>query len=115
MLSERPSELFIDREIRGVKKRIDVGAALLDIRVGEGQTALARAGFTGDLLSIRLTLRIGGKTTPRPGETLRALTGIDELAPRVVRCGVFANRPTGRVAPLQLELLRVKPSLQAAE
>jgi radical SAM family uncharacterized protein/radical SAM-linked protein len=115
MLSERPSELFIDREIRGVKKRIDVGAALLDLRVGEGQTALARAGFTGDLFSIRLTLRIGGKTTPRPGETLRALTGIDELAPRVVRCGLFANRPTGRVAPLQLELLRVKPSLQAAE
>jgi hypothetical protein len=62
-----------------------------------------------------LTLRIGGKTTPRPGETLRALTGLDELGPRVVRSGFFAKRPTGRVAPLQLELLRAKPVLQAAE
>ena len=115
MLSERPSELFIDREVQGVKKRIDVGAALVDLRVGEGRNALALAGLAGDLLPIRLTLRIGGKTTPRPGEALRALTGLDELVPRVVRCGLFANRPTGRVAPLQLELLRVKPTLQAAE
>jgi len=115
MLSERPRELFIDREVRGLKKRIDVGAALVDLRVGEGQEALALAGLAGDLLSVRLTLRIGGKTTPRPGETLRALTGLDELVPRVVRCGLFANRPAGRVAPLQLELLRVKPVLQAAE
>jgi radical SAM family uncharacterized protein/radical SAM-linked protein len=115
MLSERPRELFIDREVQGLKKRIDVGAALVDLRVGEGQEALALAGLAGDLLSVRLTLRIGGKTTPRPGETLRALTGLDELVPRVVRCGLFANRPAGRVAPLQLELLRVKPVLQAAE
>jgi radical SAM-linked protein len=115
MLSRRPSELYIDREIKGVKKRVDVGAALVDIRVGEGGEVLAQAGFAGALLPVTITLRLGGKTTPRPGEVLRALTGIDELAPRVVRSGFFANRPAGRVAPLQLESLRNKPSLQAAE
>jgi hypothetical protein len=114
-LSKRPTGLCIDRDIRGVKKRVDVGAALIDIRVGDGQDALARACLAGDLVPVTITLSLGGKTTPRPGEVLRALTGIDELAPRVVRSGFFANRPAGRVAPLQLEPLRDKPSLQAAE
>jgi radical SAM family uncharacterized protein/radical SAM-linked protein len=115
MLAKRPADLHIDRDIKGVKKRVDVGAALVDIIVGHGGAALKQAGLTGDLLAVTVTLRLGGKTTPRPGEVLRALTGIDELAPRVVRSGFFANRPTGRVAPLQLELLRAKPSSQAAE
>jgi radical SAM-linked protein len=115
MLAKRPTDLHIDRDIKGVKKRVDVGAALVDIIVGRGGDALVEAGLAGDLLPVTITLGLGGQTTPRPGEVLRALTGIDELAPRVVRSGFFANRPTGRVAPLQLELLRVKPSLQAAE
>ena len=115
VLGKRPTDLHIDRELKGVKKRVDVGAALVDVQVGHGGDALAQAGFAGDLLPVTITLRLGGQTTPRPGEVLRALTGIDELAPRVVRSGFFANRPTGRVAPLQLELLRVKPSIQAAE
>jgi radical SAM-linked protein len=115
VLGKRPTDLHIDRELKGVKKRVDVGAALVDVQVGHGGDALAQAGFAGDLLPVTITLRLGGQTTPRPGEVLQALTGIDELAPRVVRSGFFANRPTGRVAPLQLELLRVKPSIQAAE
>ena len=115
MLAERPTDLYIDRDIKGVKKRIDVGAALVDIRVGHGEDALAQAGLIGDVLPITITLRLGGKTTPRPGEVLRTLTGIDQLFPRVVRSGFFANRPDGRIAPLQLEQLRAKPSLQAAE
>ena len=115
MLSKRPAELYIDREIKGLKKRVDVAAALVDIRVGEGGDALRQAGFEGALLPITITLRLGGKTTPRPGEALEALTGIDALAPRVVRTGFFATRSAGRVAPLQLEALRSKPSLQAAE
>jgi radical SAM-linked protein len=115
MLAKRPADLHIDRDIKGVKKRVDVGAALVDVVLGSGQDALTQAGLAGELLPITVTLRLGGQTTPRPGEALRALAGIDELAPRVVRSGFFANRPTGRVAPLQLELLRAKPSLQAAE
>ncbi len=115
ILSKRPGELYLDRDIRGVKKRIDIVAALVDVQVGRGEDALAQAGLAGNLLPVTITLRLGGKTTPRPGEVLRALIGIDGLAPRVVRSGFFANRRMGRVAPLQLELLRDKPSLQAAE
>jgi len=115
MLAERPAELHIDREIKGLKKRVNVGAALVDIAVGDGAEALEKAGMVGDLLPVTITLRLGGNTTPRPAEVLRALTGVDALAPRVVRSGFFANRPAGRVTPLQLELLRAKPSLQAAE
>jgi radical SAM-linked protein len=115
LLDQRPEELYIDRSVKGLKKRVDVGAALVDVRVGEGAEALRQAGLAGDLLPITVTLRLGGKTTPRPGEALQALTGIDRLAPRVVRSGFFANRDGARVAPLQLEALRRKTSVQAAE
>jgi len=115
MLSKRPSDLGIDRDVQGVKKRVDVGGALVDLRVGQGADALQEAGLAGDLLAVSMTLRQGGQTTPRPAEVLRALTGFEELSPRVVRSGLFANRRTGRVAPLQLSCLRDKASLQAAE
>ena len=111
----RPAELYFDRDIRGVKKRVDVGAVLLDFRVGTGHAALEAAGLAGDLLPITIALRLDGKTTPRPGEILKALTGIDALSPRVVRSEIFALRGTERVAPLQLRALRDKTPLQAAE
>lgn len=109
-----PEGLYVDREIRGIKKRVDVGSALIDVRVGEGRHALDAAGLTGDLWPVTVTLRLHGKTTPRPGEVLRALTGFD-LSSRVVRSQFFASRPTGRVTPLELEALREKSALQAAE
>jgi radical SAM family uncharacterized protein/radical SAM-linked protein len=115
LLSRRPSEIHVDRQIRGMKKRVDIGAALIDVTVGRGQETLEEAGITGDLLPVTISLRLGGKTTPRPGEVLRALTGIDELSPRVVRSALFATRLGERVGPLQLEALRDKSSLQAAE
>jgi hypothetical protein len=67
------------------------------------------------LLPITVTLRLDGKTTPRPDEVLRALTGVDDLNPRVVRSAFFALRADRRVEPLQLEALRGKNSLEAAE
>jgi radical SAM-linked protein len=115
MLDRRPRELFFDREVRGVKKRVDIAAVLVDLRVGVGAEAIEAAGLAGDLLPIMITLRMDGKTTPRPGEVLRALTGIDELSARVVRSAFFAIRGERRVEPLQLEALRDKPSVQAAE
>ena len=114
-IDRRPVDLHIDRDVRGVKKRIDIGAVLVNARVGLGQRALDEAGLAGDLLPVTITLRLGGKTTPRPGEVLRALTGIKDLHPRVVRSEFFALRQDQRAAPLQLELLRGKTPLQAAE
>lgn len=112
--SSRPAHLHVDREIRGVKKRVEIGPALLNLEVGRGHEALQRAGLAGDLVPVTITLRLNGKTTPRPGEVLSALTGL-ELSPRVVRSELFAVRKAGRVAPLQLEALRDKAALEAAE
>ena len=114
-LDARPSELFVDREIRCLKKRVDIGAVLLGLRVGDGHDALQTAGIAGDLVPTIVTLRLDGKTTPRPGEVLRAVTGLSELDPRVVRTAYFAEREGLRATPLQLELLRAKTPLQAAE
>jgi radical SAM family uncharacterized protein/radical SAM-linked protein len=114
-LDARPIQVSIDRNVRGVKKRIDIGAVLVDLTVGRGQEVLDRAGIAGDLLPINMTLRLDGKTTPRPAEVLRACTGVLDLEPRVVRAAFFADRDGVRVTPLQLELLRTKTPLQAAE
>jgi len=114
-LDQRPRELFFDRDIRGVKKRVDIGAVLVDLQVGTGHDAVEAAGIAGDLLPVTITLRLDGKTTPRPGEVLRALTGITDLSPRVVRSAFFAVRGERRVAPLQLDALRDKTSAEAAE
>jgi radical SAM family uncharacterized protein/radical SAM-linked protein len=114
-LGQRPQALFVDREIRGVKKRVDIGSVLVGLRVGVGRESLEAAGLAGDLLPITITLRLDGKTTPRPSEVLRAATGISELDPRVVRTAFFALREDLRVTPLQLELLRDKTPLQAAQ
>ena len=114
-LDTRATQVSIDRDVRGVKKRIDIGAVLVDLRVGRGQDVLDRAGIAGDLLPITMTLRLDGKTTPRPAEVLRACTGVLDLEPRVVRAAFFADRDGVRVTPLQLELLRTKTPLQAAE
>ncbi len=115
LLDQRPADLFIERDVRGVKKRVDVGAALVGAEVGLGYEALVAAGLVGDLLPITITLRLGGKTTPRPAEVLRALMATDGLDPRVVRTAFFTLRDGCRVAPLQLELLRGTTPLQAAE
>ena len=115
MLDGRPPKVHFDRNVRGVKKRVDIGAVLVDAQVGRGAEALEAAGFAGDLLPIKISLRLDGKTTPRPGEVLRTLTGIDELSPRVVRSAFYAMRGDERVEPLQLEALRGHSSLEAAE
>ena len=115
LLDERPEELHFDRDVRGVKKRVDIGAVLVDIQVGTGAEALEAAGIVGDLVPVAMTLRLDGKTTPRPAEVLQAITGIEALRPRVVRSAFFAARGEARVEPLQLAALRDKNSLQAAE
>ena len=114
-LDDRSADLVVDREIRGIKKRVDVGAVLVDARVGVGFEALEAAGIAGDLVPITMTLRLDGKTTPRPGEALRAMTALDDLDPQVVRSSFYTLRGGTRVEPLQLRALRDKTPLQAAE
>jgi radical SAM-linked protein len=114
-IAEPRDALTIWRDVRGIGKRIDIRAALVSTAVGDGLDELECAGLVGDLIPIRITLRLGGKTTPRPAEVLRALTGVSDLQPKVVRNGLFARRASGRARPLDLEALRSKPELEAAE
>jgi radical SAM family uncharacterized protein/radical SAM-linked protein len=114
-LDRRPEEIYIDRDVRGVKKRVDIGAVLVDVRVGWGNEALEAAGLEGDVVPIAITLRLDGKTTPRPHEVLQVLTGLEELHPRVIRSSFFAERGGRRVTPLELDALRDETPLQAAE
>ena len=110
----RAADLAIWREIRGIKKRVDVGAALIAISVGEGHEVLEQTGIVGDLIPVAITLRLGGKTTPRPAEVVRSLIGVDEIDARVVRVGFFAEGPAGRVSPLDLKRPSDRSSLQVA-
>jgi radical SAM family uncharacterized protein/radical SAM-linked protein len=114
LLEKRREDLYVEREIRGVKKRVAISPALLDLSVGRGWDALREAGLTGDLW-VAITLRLDGKTTPRPGEVLRALTGFQDLSARVVRSRIFATRQGVQVTPLELEALRDRTAWQAAE
>ncbi len=107
-------DLFVWRDIRGIKKRVDISTALIDTRVGEGGTVLAAAGFVGDLIPVRIRLRLGGSTTPRPVEVLQALTGVSGLDARMVRAGFYAQRRSGAVPPLALEALRDKSAMRVA-
>ncbi len=115
LLHRRHEDLQIDRYVGGLKKRVQITPALVDIRVGRGWDALDEAGVTGDLWPVAITLRLHGKTTPRPGEVLRALTGFEDLCARVVRSQFFAMRHGVRVTPLDLETLRHGTGLEAAE
>lgn len=109
------SNLSVWRDVKGIGKRVDVSAAIVDLEPGIGLDALRQAGVVGDLFPVRMTLRLGGKTTPRPAEVLRAVTGAEALCPRVVRVGLFARRGGYQIDALSLELLRAKPEVEAAE
>jgi radical SAM family uncharacterized protein/radical SAM-linked protein len=107
-------DLFVWRSIHGIKKRVDVSAALIDTQVGEGGTSLTAAGLVGDLIPVRIRLRLGGSTTPRPVEVLRALTGAGSVDARIVRVGFHAQRCSGAVTPLALDALRDKSAMRVA-
>ncbi len=113
-LAVTPQPLSVWRDLNGLGKRIDVGAALAEIAVGEGGRELSAAGLRGDLTPVRILLRLGGATTPRPREVLTALTGVDDIFPRVVRTAFYSRQDARRVSPLDLQGLRQPRAEQEA-
>ncbi|MBX3274124.1 MAG: TIGR03960 family B12-binding radical SAM protein [Sandaracinaceae bacterium] len=94
----------------GLKKRVDLSQFLLDVTAGEGADALAEAGVAGDLIAVRVRLRITGSGAARPGEVLSALLGADEEIPaQWVRAALFAHVGGERIAPREVERLRRLP------
>ena len=95
----------------GLKKRVDLSQFLLDVTAGEGADALDAAGIAGDLVPLRVRLRITGSGAARPAEVLSALLGTDEEIPaQWVRTALYAHVGGERVAPREVERLRRAPA-----
>lgn len=102
----RGGDLRVRRTIEGITKIVDVGAYLVDVRVGEGAEALAHAGYVGELWPVTIVLRITGSGTAKAGEALGVLTGDPELPARLVRESLGATRDGRTITPLDLDALR---------
>lgn len=119
--ARRGGELVVHRTVKGIGKKIDVARYLLGVDAGSGADVLERAGLRGELLPIRIELRVTGGGTARPSEALRALLGRSEDLPvRWVRESLAAEFDGVVIAPEDLEPLRAAtarpaptPSLEA--
>ncbi|MEZ4251012.1 MAG: TIGR03960 family B12-binding radical SAM protein [Polyangiales bacterium] len=105
-------KLEVMRDVKGIGKKVDVGAYLRDVVVGEGSEELARAGLVGELVPLRFSTNLVQGGSARPSEVVQALLG-RELPVRLVRVGLFALRDGERIDPLELE--RLRPLRVAAE
>lgn len=101
----RGGDLVVLREIEGIGKKVDVAQYLLDVRAGEGADALAEAGLGGEILPIRIRLRITGGGTAKATEVIEGIFG-KETPHRLVRVGLFADRDGARVPLMELDRLR---------
>jgi radical SAM-linked protein len=102
------TSLQVVRDVKGIKRSIDVSHFLAELCPGAGGDALAAAGIVGDLAAFSFRVRIQGQGGVRPSEVLEALLGgtlaAGELPARVVR--TFMGR--GELDPLALEALRAQ-------
>jgi radical SAM family uncharacterized protein/radical SAM-linked protein len=114
---EAPS-LTVHRDVGGIGKKIDVTRTLIRARVGEGLDTLRLAGIAGDLVPVRLELRVDpAEGGARPYEIVEALFG-SSLEPRFVRESLHFAHDAHRATPLDLdalrELTRERPSADVA-
>ena len=105
-------KLTVVRDVKGIKRTIDVQHYLRHAQVGEGRAELERAGVLGDLVPMAFEVHIAGQGGVRPSEVLEALLGTRELPTRVVRS--FMGVADG-TTPMELEVLRARALAHAAE
>ncbi len=96
------ASLVVIRDIDGIGKKVDVAQYLVDVDVGAGADDLRRAGITGDLVPIRMKLKVTGQGATKPAEVIEALLGERDLALRLVRVSLGL----AGISPLELERLR---------
>jgi radical SAM family uncharacterized protein/radical SAM-linked protein len=114
--ARRTGPLAVVRDVKGIKRTIDVQQYLRSVDVGAGEQALARAGMAGGLMPISFSVHVPGQGGVRATEVLEALLGASDPSARLVR--TFMGR--GEHTPLALEALREapaggKPAIDAAE
>jgi hypothetical protein len=105
-------ELPVMRVIEGIGKRVNVKEYLRSAHFGEGEQALAAAGFVGDFVHLAARVEVRGSGGVKIAEVVQALFGDAELPYRAVRTELGTTLPGGRVAsPLELEVLRERKNL----
>ena len=113
--ARRSGPLSVVRDVKGIKRTIDVQQYLREVVVGEGAEQLTRAGMMGGLVPLAFSVHVPGQGGVRATEVLEALLGQADPSARLVR--TFMG--TGDHTPLALSALRVlmpggKPSSEAA-
>ena len=66
-------QLEVIREVKGIKKRMDVSARLKTIAIGDPTRALAEAGYVGDMLPLHFTVEAGPDGSVKPQEVIAAI------------------------------------------
>ena len=103
--------LTVVRDMKGIKRTIDVKRYLASMEAGVGQEQLQQAGLLGDLLPLTFRLHVSNEGGVRPSEVLEALFEGSELPARLVRTfmGKTGSPPEGSfLSPLALEELRAQ-------
>jgi radical SAM family uncharacterized protein/radical SAM-linked protein len=112
----RAGELRVVRDVKGIKRTIDIAPYLRSVAVGSGAAELARAGISGALATVAFSLNVPGQGGARATEALEALLGVAEPATRLLRTFMGIDELT----PMQLAALRArgpsaKPLSEVAE
>jgi radical SAM family uncharacterized protein/radical SAM-linked protein len=105
-------KLTVVRDVKGIKRTIDVQHYLRYARVGQGREELARAGVLGELVPLTFEVHVAGQGGVRPSEVLESLLGTRELPMRVVRA--FMGLSEG-ATPIDLDFLRTRALSAASE
>ncbi len=109
--AKRSGPLAVMRKVDGIGKRVDVGAHLTDVAVGDGDEVIARVGYAGSLLALRFRTRLINGAAARPVEVMAALLG-DDCPARFIRTAVGRLQGDAVLSPRELEALQ---SLKAKE
>ncbi len=108
----RSGPLEVMRDVGGIGKKIDVGRWLVEAEVGAGAGHLAEAGYIGDLVPIRLLIRMTGEGSGKASETIDALVRQRDVPCRIVRVALRNDRKRD---PMDLEGVRKPRSVTLAE
>lgn len=99
---ERP--LKVTRDMKGIKRTIDVSRYLAEVQPDSGHDVLSRAGLLGDVAAFTIKVHVSQQGSARPSEILEALLGKADLPTRIVRLFMGCED----IAPMALDVLRAR-------
>jgi radical SAM family uncharacterized protein/radical SAM-linked protein len=99
-------ELRTRRTIEGIGKWVDVKRYLVSAEVGNGAETLAAAGVVGELVPLRIQLRITDSGSAKASEALETLLGKSDVPARIVREKLLWRIGDSVGTPLEIERAR---------